>query len=159
MKVKKVIAKLLKATENNQMGVKKLKKATCNELEAEVPDKDERKRLFAETLEKMLKKGKLTEADSVISLVRQRSTSLTSTNSGGDGDDADRSQKKRKLEANDDDASNAKRVSAQPAPLNEKYIVPDGPGGNNSILLFYAYCDPQMTRGKINRGYSQSLVR
>ena len=108
------------------ISAKKLRKAVMKPHKAAVPDKKERKTLFRKVADGLHTKGKIQESDGEYVLMAQEAKSS--------------STKK-------DDAV-AVAVDKNETKEYPKEYPPDNDPKDSTILLFYAYSDPQMRKGE-----------
>lgn len=142
--------------------LKQIRKGIDGEFADELTDKSERKAAIMAEVERLVEKGQLLNADELYSLPLEDESVLEKTATN------DNARKGQKRKASEDNVMNnsecgssegkhpQKRNSGStdanlPAENASNNQVTEGkppPVGNNTILLFYAYCNPSMTRAE-----------
>lgn len=172
--MKKSILSLLREEVNEKgsysLDKKVLQRAACKK-HLDIVDKADRKKKFTESLIKLEERGKISIEDSIVSLKQKVAKQDDDTANAVTLQSADevKSSKKRKLKEDsliDAPAVDIKRaLTEKSCSKEEKIVTPatdetdssanakkvyppmEAQTGNNTILLFYAYCVPIMSRG------------
>jgi hypothetical protein len=111
--------------------------------------KDDRKEAFSNALSSLIKKQKVVDnGETQISMADKDKKSKKRKHESSDDDNIKAAEESNKQTKTDEtkSMSTADNINSQPAATPEKKVYPV-PTGNITILLFYAYCTPQMTRG------------
>lgn len=133
---------------------KALCKAVMKPFKSSYDSKDDRKEAFSNALSSLIKKQKIVDnGDSVQVMVeKDKKSKKRKVDSSDDNSNApENSNKQAKTEEIEpivDKVHITEDDNSQHATAPEKKVYPK-PTGDVTILLFYAYCTPQMTRGRI----------
>ena len=124
--------------------------------------KHERKKIFQEVLYKLVKNGKIFQCDKFIGIDRESVVAAAAASGyGGKEKESDTTNKSKKRKRNEQDNGEDDRngdekeearlkhlESMTPSEHQLKQQLSDRQKGSVTLLLFYAYCTPEMTRGQ-----------